>query len=611
MSTALGACALVVLVASLVSAWRALLSHLGEGRPLIAASAALSSLAVADVPGSWLGDLRLGAVVVVGVVVAVVVGVSAVVAVARRHAGAPPASVRSSSWTTAELTSAAVVTGLLSWCAVTSFMWDEASTHLPLANAAARGVLPLQHPAFPGQPLHYHAGYAVVVGVVRAWVGLPVDVCADVVTVMGIGLLVVGIREAVRALGAPASTAALAIVWVLCAGGPAAAWLADGWGASLPGTALFPAAWVNGATFPPLVVTNVFQHPQGAAMPITLAIVALLAVDVPARLFSARIAVAAVLVVLLARVQILFAAFSGLILAVVVVAAVVRARGHTADRAAWLLLTAVTGGLALHVGGIGSGDFGGLVWGRGYFADDGALAFVHVVLTSGVSLLALPAVWLVARETTAAQRALLWALGLVSTLGFVVGNVAVYARSWDIVKFFGVGAFCGHLVLPLAISRLPRVLAAIVVVVSCWSGALWLVRHGPLQGVIAPVARERSIDPFAARLDDACGDVVPARARVWSSRRTLWQAGWLVPGTDWRSSRDTRALLLDRERVDGDVAAWMRASRDLDAAALSHLVVDYVVVDASHAARLSPNLDAGRFQARCRSADAVVYEVRR
>jgi hypothetical protein len=158
---------------------------------------------------------------------------------------------------------------------------------------------------------------------------------------------------------------------------------------------------------------------------------------------------------------------------------------------------------------------------------------------------------------------------------------------------------------------LPRVGAVIVVVVSCWSGALWLLRHGPLQGVIAPVDRERSIDPFAAHLDDACGDVVPGRARVWSSRRTLWQAGWLVPGTDWRSSRDTRALLVDRDGVDRDVAAWTRASANLDAAPLALLDVDFVVVDTAAASRLSRVLGSDRFSVLCRAADGVVYAVRR
>ena len=596
MSTFVGGLALVVIVLVLASAWRAILQQLGEGREVVGAAATLACLAVSDVPGALVGDIRLGVLAVVGVVT--MVGF----ALARRPA--PPALQLAPSWTTREYGSGVVIVALLAWCAVTSWMWDEASTHLPLANAVARGVLPLEHPAFPGQPLRYHAGYAVVVGVVRAFTSLPVDVAADVVTIAGVVVLVQALRDVLRALGATADTAAVGLVVVLCAGGPLAALLADGWGAPLPGKSVLPSPWVNGATFPPLVVTNVLQHPQGLAMPVALAVLLLLT----GRRRSGRVVVATVLVVLMARIQILFSAFTGLLLAGVVVVDAMR----RAERAVvHLAVVGVGGALALIAGGITGGSAVALVWGRGYFAVDGAAAVVHELLAFGVTLAALPLAVVVARRADVASRPLIVGVGALGLLGVIVGNVAVYERSWDIVKFFGVGAFFGHIAVSLALPRLPRRIGVAVVFVSCWSGTFWLLRHGPLQGVVAPAARERSIDAIATVVDDVCGHAVPGRARVLASRRSLWQAGWLVPGNDWRATRDTKALLLDRDRVDVDLARWTTALTTLDDAALHELDVDVVALEGPERRRHAAVLAGPRFRERCRIGDTALFEVRR
>jgi hypothetical protein len=595
-STFVGAIALVVVVLVLVSAWRTILQRLGEGREVVGAAATLACLAVSDVPGALVGDIRLGVFVVVGVVALVAF------ALARRAATLPLQLVPS--WTTREYGSAIVVVGLLAWCAVTTWMWDEASTHLPLANAVARGVLPLEHPAFPGQPLRYHAGYAVLVGIVRAFTSLPVDVAADVVTIVGVIVLVQALRDVLRALGASADTAAVGLVVVLCAGGPLSALLADGWGAPLPGKALLPSSWVNGSTYPPLVVTNVLQHPQGLAMPVALAVLLLLT----DRRQSARIVVATLLVVLLARIQILFSAFTGLLLAGVVLFDV----GRRAERAVvHLAIVGGGGALAVVAGGITGNSAAALVWGRGYFAADGGAAIVHELLAFGVTLAALPLAIVVARRADAASRPLIVGVGALGLLGVVVGNVAVYERSWDIVKFFGVGAFFGHIAVALALPRLPRRLGVAVVLVSCWSGAFWLLRHGPLQGVVAPAARERGVEGVATVVDEVCGDIVPGRARVLASRRSLWQAGWLVPGSDWRATRDTKALLLDRDRVDTDLARWTRALATLDDEALRELDVDIVVLEGRERRHHASILAGPRFREVCRIDDTVVFEVQR
>jgi hypothetical protein len=594
MSTFIGALVVTGLALTLAASWRAILLRLGEGREVVGAAATLACLAVSDVPGALVGDIRFGVLVVVGIV--------AMVAFAVTRGPAAPALWLSPSWTTREYVSAVVVAGLLVWCAVTSWMWDEASTHLPLANAVVRGVLPLEHPAFPGQPLRYHAGYAVVVGVVRAFTSLPVDIAADVVTIVGVIVMVQALRDVLRALGASADTAAVGLVVVLCAGGPLAALLADGWGAPLPGKALLPPAWVNGAIFPPLVVTNVLQHPQGLAMPVALAVLLLLG----DRRQSARVVVATLLVVLLARIQILFSAFTGLVLVGAVLVDVAR---RTKRAVVQLAIVGVGGALALVAGGITGANTAALVWGRGYFAADGAAAIVHELLAFGVTLTALPCAVVVARRADPASLPLIVGIGILGLFGVVVGNVAIYERSWDIVKFFGVGAFFGHIAIALALPRLPRRVGAVVVVASCWSGAFWLLRHGPLQGVMAPAAREQGIDAGAALLDEVCGHAVPGRARVLASRRSLWQAGWLVPGNDWRATRDTRALLLDRDRVDADVAAWARARASLDDEALRQLGVAYLALDGPDRRRHAASLASPRFREMCRVGDTVVFEV--
>lgn len=600
MSPFFGTLTLVILVALLGAAWRHLLRQMGEGRDGVVAGGVLVTLALADVTGALVADLRQG----------FAIGVLIVVLTAWASARSTPMMTTtlttSPSWHRVEYAAAFALATLLAWCALGSWMWDEQSTHLPLAGAAARGVLPLEHPAFPGQPLRYHAGYAVAVGVVRAFSGLPLDLCADVVTVAGVVALVVALRDVLRSFGLGPGHTAVGLVFVVCAGGPLAGLLADGWGAALPGKGLLPAAWVNGATFPPLVVTNVLQHPQGLAMPVALAVLLLLGGRHRAgHVLIARVLMAAVLVVALARIQILFSAFTGLLLLGAVGSDL---RTRRTGAVVSVLVAVITGLLALQVGGLGGDAANALVFGAGYFTTDGPAAIVHELLAFGVSLLALPAsLWLWRTADRDARRVLLAGCGVLGALGVVVANVAVYSRSWDIVKFFGVGFFFGHVALAVALARLPRPVVAVIVVISCWSGGFWLLRHGPLQGVVAPPARERPLDGFAVAVDDACGPLVPGRARVFSTTRSLWQVGWLVPGTPWQTSRDTMALLLDRPRVDEDVAAWTRAFRALDAETLAGFGADAVVIDDRALPLRQAGLEAAGFVVVCRAAGATVF----
>ena len=616
----LGGLALVVMAGVLLSGWRTVLARMAVGHASIAAALALASLAVVDVCGGVVGSVGGGLALVVA-------GVAGAGAIARWRLAATT-STTAPSWTGAELTVAVLLGTLMAWCALGSWMWDERSTHLPLAGAVARGVVPLEHPVFPGQPLQYHPGYAVVVGVVRLLSGLPLDVCADLVTIVAVVVLLWTLRDLLRALaaacdvdGAIVVVVGLPLVWL--GGGPLAALLADGWGAPLPGKGLLPPAWVNGATFPPLVVTNVLQHPQGLAMPVVCALLLLLA----ARRTAGRVAVASVAVVLLSRVQIVFCAWSGLILAMVVIVDVaVLVFRHRTQRGYWLQLAMVgaAGAASLRLGGLSVAAGNAVVLGAGYFGSDGMWALVRVPLTLGAALVALPgAVWL-ARRAAGPVASLLRALGLASSGAILVALVATYERSWDIVKFFGVGLFFGHVVLAVAVGALlkrgarTRVFVAAMLALSCWSGAFWLLRHGPLQGLVAPAAREFPPDPWAVSVDEACGSAVNGRSPVLSSRLSLSQVGWLVPGTPWRHSRDTVALFIDREAADRQTADRDRALQaltrtDADAAgivvdAMAALGTRFVVVDERAEQRLQQGLR--RFALRCRAPHGAVYDRR-
>lgn len=616
----LGGLALVAMAGVLLASWRTVLARIAVGHASIAAALALASLAVVDVCGGVVGSVGGGLALVVA-------GVAGAGAIARWRLAATT-STAAPSWTGAELAVAILLGTLMAWCALGSWMWDERSTHLPLAGAVARGVVPLEHPVFPGQPLQYHPGYAVVVGVVRLLSGLPLDVCADLVTIVAVVVLLWTLRDLLRALaaacdvdGAIVVVVGLPLVWL--GGGPVAALLADGWGAPLPGKGLLPPAWVNGATFPPLVVTNVLQHPQGLAMPVVCALLLLLT----ARRTAGRVAVASVAVVLLCRVQIVFCALSGLILAMMVVVDVVGVvfdKRHRVQRGDWLRLAMVgaAGAASLVLGGVSVDAGNAVVLGAGYFASDGMWALVRVPLTLGAALVALPgAVWL-ARRAAGPVAPLLRALGLASSGAILVALVATYERSWDIVKFFGVGLFFGHLVLAVAVGALLErgartgVVVAAMLALSCWSGAFWLLRHGPLQGLVAPAAREFPPDPWAVSVDEVCGSAVNGRSPVLSSRLSLSQVGWLVPGTPWRHSRDTVALLIDREAADRQTADRDRALQaltrtDADAAgivddAMAALGTRFVVVDERAEQRLQQGLR--RFAVRCRAPHGAVYE---
>jgi hypothetical protein len=574
-----------VVAASVVRA----LGAIGEGRGSVVAGTTLGLLCVLpERVGRLVGSLGLGFVVVVAAAAAAWWALPA-----RR-----PSSPAAPEWTRAARATVVVVGAALALVTWTTWLWDEASTHLPLAGALARDVLPLQHPLWPGQPVRYHIGFPVLGALVRTTTHLPLDVALDVASMACLGALLWLVHDVGIVVAGPRA-GALAVIVVLFADGPLAGVLADGWG--LPvlgdvGRAFLPGSWVNGSSFPPMVVTNFFQHPQGLAMPIALA--AVLVASGGRTL--ARFAVAAALLVCCAQAQVVFFAHTGLLLGVLVVAAAVAERDpvRAVVRVVLLLAAAVA---AFALGGLLEPDAGArLRLGIGFFGaltlrDAPAIA-AHNLLSFGATLLApFVAVVAVARGgLPGARRDLVVAFACAAAFGFVVANVATYERSWDIVKFFGVAGFFGNLVLVALLLqlRLSRALVVVVVVVSCWSGVVWWARYGPLNGVVAPRSRgtggDDAVEEFAARW----GGLVGATDRVWTASFALGRAGFLVPGGNWRASVDTRALLLDRARADRDARAWDDARRTMDAAALHRLDVHFIALTVDEHAALAPSARA-------------------
>lgn len=546
---------------------RGALRRVGELRTSVAAAATLAILAVLpELFGRPFESLGAGLALC-----ALVAAPAAWLLRARHRDAAPtPTGRERAPWL-----AAGALWILGAWTAFTTYLWDEGSTHFGLSAALARGVLPPEHPLFPGEPFAYHYGYDVLVALLLRAAPLPQALACDLVTLSCLAVLLAALADAGRALAGPRG-AWLAILVVPLGYGPAAALLADGWGAALPGIGAMPTAWVSAPRLPPPIISSFFQHPQGLGMPIAVATLLLAsgatstASQVPstsARAAGARWATAASLLALLAVAQSVFFVLTGLALGVMVL---VEAQATRSARALWpLCALALAAGAGALLGpllrGAGGSD---LVW-RGYFADGPVALLLHHGLLFGASALAIPLAALRLREPQRALRAGLMAAG---AAGFLVANTISYARSWDGVKFFAVGAFFGNLLLAEQLaawgqgSARRRALGVAVLLLSLWSSAFWLLRHGPLNGVVAARYTEQPPDAVAVALSRQHGGDLGARERVLTTHTALHQAGFLVEGADWR--RGGEGYRLDRAARDAARARAATALRTLSAADL-------------------------------------------
>jgi hypothetical protein len=588
--------ALVLGAASLVVALAVfeVLARLDERRVPVVLALSMAVLAVAPaLAGRPFQSLRMGLLVTAGLCAA-----PALQGARRLLRGGLVRTDRR--WERADLPAAVAIAVLIvlgAWVSWSTRLWDGALAHYGYASEIARGVLPPEHPLFPGAPLRYHVGYDVLVGLVVAFTGLAVDLACELVATLSLVLLAFALNDAGRALGG-ARAGALAVLVVPLGYGALSLCLAEGWGVPVGCGAWLPSGWVGAPRLPPPVISNFFQHPQGTAMPIALALL-LLACERPS---TARTALAALGLALLSQVQIAFFAATGLGIGVAVVAdalaggAPLRARlGHALLRAALLLAA-----LALAFGGGvlgGGGALGEIRFGAGTFDDEPGLLVLRLLSIFGLPLLAVPVALLRLR---APPRALRLALVVMAAVCFAVPNAFSYARSWDIIKFWSVGAFFANLLLADLLAQLfvedgskaraMRITALVLLLASTASGALWLLRHGPFNGVIAFRYAFPPSSELGKSLLDAHGEEIAPRDRVLTSATEIWHHGFLLPGTDWRH-KDAYGQLVDRAEAEARTAIARRALRRLAPEDLAALEVSWLLLGERDLKALTP---AGR-----------------
>lgn len=503
----------------------------------------------------------------------------------------PAAASTPWSWPSRALTLLVLV--LVVWATIGTRLWDETNAHFGLVRMVARGVVPPPHPMFPHEPFRYHYAFDVLGALPNAFLGLRTDFSIDVATIACWMVLVAVCRRIGAELGG-ARGASLAVLLIPLGSGLFQIFLFQDFYLLGPRWDAIPSAW--GASMPPPVISNFFQHPQGLGMSLALAVGALIATDDPDRSTQRRrFAVGALLLGLLSLGQIVFFGVGGLMAGVVVVVRTIRDRRAGRLARAGLELGMLVGSLAIAVGlggflATGPRPDNVLVLGRTYFGDGWPTAVVHHLVVFGLPLAAMPlAMWARRREWTELRTFLAGA----ALVGLLVPNVMSYERSWDIVKFFGVGAFFANaLLVDWAVSLRPsRWITAAIVGVATPAAWVWLLRMSAMNGVldIHPMQFGRPSEIAVATTAFLDPRVAP-RERVFSTNMDLPMAGgFLTPGFRWREHGES--YMMDRDEADRLTQHHESARHHLRRADLEGLGVRWVVLSDGDIQSLS---DEGR-----------------
>ena len=478
---------------------------------------------------------------------------------------------------------AAVAGSLLASVALTTWLWDERSTHFGLTAAMARGVLPPVHPQLPDAPFPYHTGFDALAALAVRMTGLPVDVALDVTSLAVAAVLLASLaawgRELCGSVGARAAP-----LLVLGAYGPAALCVEAVQGVVPDCSALVPERWVHFAYVPPPLVSAFFQHPQALGM--VLFVTSL-------RLFfaggRAARALSCIVIAALAHAQIVFFAVCGAALALASVVDAVRRRDGRALAERAITLGVALAGAALtarffvrpeappvfHFVGhftaaYGAGPAGAVLW--------------HAILFPG----ALAGLAFAARATSRADPMRV-ALAAAAVIAFMVPNIVSYERSWDIVKFFSVAMFAGNLLFLDVLAAVSRIARAALAALAGVTSLVWLLRFGALNGVIAPAYTERAPDAvavaFAARFADVVGD-----GRVLTRRGSLQEAGVMLAAVDPREVGIT--FLFDREQREQRFVEGDRVLRAFDVDGMRALGASFAFLSVDDAMAMSPEARA-------------------
>lgn len=494
---------------------------------------------------------------------------------------------------------------LAAWSALEGHFFDEKGAHFGFVSAIARGLAPLEHPLFPGQPLRYHSGYDVLAAEVMAFTGLAVESALDVVTIASYLLLLATAAAAGAALGGKPGASLMIVLLPL--GSSFLQRLTTTTGRLSPHWAAIPASWSE-AIVPP-VIGNFFQHPQGLGMAVSLGCVLLFDGDSASTLRKRRWAIGALYLGLVSAIQIVFFAALGFGIGAATLwlgAARFQRREESASAprplhqtAFELALLCASLFLALLLGGflVSRGSTSHLlVFGKPYFDDPPLRLLLHHLVAFGLPLAALPfMLYRLPRHPTFHRVALLAS----AAVCFVIPNLMSYERSWDIVKFFTVGAFFldalfADALTPLLVRPTParRIALVLAVVLTASTSAWWLVRRSMFNGRFGI---ERMEDygptaPIALAVAARLAPISSVRERVLTASRELSEVGLLIPGWDWRDG-NAKGLAIDRERADLLLEHRAHALRDLGAEDLQALEVRWIVLSPADVASLSP---AGR-----------------
>ena len=527
-------------------------------------------------------DLRIAVVLTAGVLG----GLAIPLARASRQVVPPAIARRIAPW--AIVTAALCLLGV-ALTAVQGHFWDENAAHFAVSHAIARGLMPPEHPLFPGEPFRYHYAFNVLVGEVRAFSGCRITTAIDTVTIGCFGLLLLAAADAGRALAGRLG-ASLAIVLVPMGAGTLQYLLFRDFGAIELGWDALPQRWLT--SIPPPVISNFFQHPQGVAMPASLAVL-LLFDDADRPHATRRRLLGAALLGMLSLAHVVYFGILGLAIGATVLIGGVR-RNEQAPTL--LVLTALAGalGIAVALGGFfapGGQSSNLLTLTRDFFDEPPAARLAHHLVLFGLPLLALPfAVMRVGGAASPLRLAVLIAVAV----GFAVPNLMAYQRSWDIVKFLGVAAFFANLLLADVLAALASrrrafaAVTAVAVILSVSTSTLWLLRTSVFDGRLG-IAKMHFTEPpaIAEAVGERLGPLVGTRQRVLSTNVDISKGtGFLTPGFSWR--RFGSGYLMDRARCEALERNLASARRDLAAHDLDALDVDFLILGDGDIASLTP-----------------------
>jgi hypothetical protein len=183
-------------------------------------------------------------------------------------------------------------------------------------------------------------------------------------------------------------------------------------------------------------------------------------------------------------------------------------------------------------------------------------------------------------------------------VGFLIPNLATYARSWDIVKFFGAGEFFANILfadlVAASLSALAlrgrwqtRALAVSIFTLATFSTWIWLLRYSVFDGNLAPLAfGPPEIEVGEALLDFLGTDRIhPKTDRVLSTNIDVGRGSGLgTPGV----VRGANTFLIDEPRNLELSDALGRARHHLGEADLLRLGIRWVVFSAGDIEALAP-----------------------